>query len=50
MSKRIVVCDDDSHIVLAVNMKLSKAGFDLVSAPFAQRDQHKMKAKTLVTS
>lgn len=32
MSKRILVCDDDSHIVLAVQMKLSKAGFDVRAA------------------
>ena len=32
MSKRIVVCDDDSHIVLAVSLKLSRAGFDVKTA------------------
>ena len=32
MSQRIVVCDDDRHIVLAVSMKLSKAGFKVESA------------------
>ena len=32
MSKRIVVCDDDSHIVRAVSMELRKAGFNVETA------------------
>ena len=36
MSQRIVVCDDDRHIVLAVTMKLSKAGFKIESASDGQ--------------
>lgn len=36
MSQRIVVCDDDRHIVLAVSMKLSKAGFKVESASDGQ--------------
>lgn len=32
MCKRIIVCDDDAHIVLAVQMKLSKAGFEVRTA------------------
>lgn len=29
MSHRIVICDDEPHITLAVSMKLSKAGFNV---------------------
>lgn len=36
MSQRIVVCDDDRHIVLAVSMKLTKAGYTVETAPDGQ--------------
>ena len=32
MGVRIIVCDDESHITRAVQMKLSKAGFDVETA------------------
>ncbi len=36
MSSRIVVADDESHITRAINMKLSKAGFDIETASDGQ--------------
>ena len=33
MYPRIVICDDEPHITLAVSMKLSKAGFTVETAP-----------------
>ena len=33
MSHLIYVCDDDSHIVRAISMKLKKAGFEVVCFP-----------------
>lgn len=36
MGARIVVCDDEAHIVRAVSMKLSKAGFDVETASDGQ--------------
>lgn len=32
MSKRIVLCDDEIHIVRAAELKLSRAGYDVVCA------------------
>ena len=36
MSHRILVCDDESHITLAVSMKLTRAGFQVVTASDGQ--------------
>lgn len=36
MGTRIVVCDDEAHIVRAVSMKLSNAGFDVETASDGQ--------------
>jgi DNA-binding response OmpR family regulator len=36
MSYRIHVCDDEPHIVLAVSLKFSKAGFQVASASDGQ--------------
>ena len=36
MSHRIVVCDDEAHITRAISMKLTKAGFDVETAPDGQ--------------
>ncbi len=36
MSSRIVVADDESHITRAINMKLSRAGFDIETASDGQ--------------
>lgn len=33
MSHLVYICDDDSHIVRAVSMKLKKAGLEVVSFP-----------------
>lgn len=33
MSIRVLVCDDEPHITRAVGMKLTKAGFDVETAP-----------------
>lgn len=32
MSHRILVCDDENHITLAVSMKLKRAGYDVQTA------------------
>ncbi|MBI5760480.1 MAG: response regulator [Planctomycetales bacterium] len=36
MSHRILVCDDESHITLAVSMKLTRAGFQVTTASDGQ--------------
>jgi two-component system alkaline phosphatase synthesis response regulator PhoP len=36
MSTRLVVCDDEAHITRAISMKLSKAGYDVETAPDGQ--------------
>ncbi len=36
MTTRIVVCDDETHITRAINMKLTKAGFAVETAPDGQ--------------
>jgi len=36
MSLRIVACDDEAHITRAISMKLTKAGFDVVTASDGQ--------------
>jgi DNA-binding response OmpR family regulator len=36
MSHRILVCDDESHITLAVSMKLTRAGYQVVTASDGQ--------------
>lgn len=36
MAARIVICDDEAHITRAIQMKLSKAGFDVEACPDGQ--------------
>lgn len=36
MSTRIVVCDDESHIIRAIDLKLSRAGYAVETAPDGQ--------------
>ncbi len=36
MSHRIIVCDDEPHIVRAISLKFTRAGFDVHGAPDAE--------------
>ena len=36
MSHRVIVCDDEPHIVRAISLKFSRAGFDVHGAPDAE--------------
>ena len=36
MSPRIIVCDDEPHILRAVSLKFSRAGFDVQGVPDAE--------------
>ena len=36
MSHRIIVCDDEPHIVRAISLKFTRAGFEVYGAPDAE--------------
>lgn len=52
MSPRIIVCDDEPHIVRAVSLKFSRAGFDVQGAADAEACWellHKHRPAVLIT-
>ena len=46
MSQRILVCDDEAHILHAVSFKLSAAGFDIIQAGNGQEAKERLEDVT----